>query len=165
MTLFKQWENFAEEKQKAPGAAEFWQDYFNTEKEIYAEILRNKPEKNTVKGFADQFGVDLMMMTGFLDGINSSLQEKNPLEELEEDSTVNLDYQPELLYKNMVNAKAKWLYQLPQWDALLTPEQQKALYKEQKQSTTVVKAEKIGRNDSCPCGSGKKYKKCCGKDA
>ena len=25
-----------------------------------------------------------------------------------------------------------------------------------------VKSEKIGRNDSCPCGSGKKYKKCCG---
>ena len=23
---------------------------------------------------------------------------------------------------------------------------------------------KIGRNDPCPCGSGKKYKKCCGKD-
>lgn len=23
---------------------------------------------------------------------------------------------------------------------------------------------KIGRNDSCPCGSGKKYKKCCGKN-
>jgi preprotein translocase subunit SecA len=25
----------------------------------------------------------------------------------------------------------------------------------------VVKAKKIGRNDPCPCGSGKKYKKCC----
>jgi SEC-C motif-containing protein len=25
------------------------------------------------------------------------------------------------------------------------------------------KTEKIGRNDLCPCGSGKKYKKCCGK--
>lgn len=24
--------------------------------------------------------------------------------------------------------------------------------------------EKIGRNQQCPCGSGKKYKKCCGKD-
>ncbi|KAB5148749.1 hypothetical protein GAC40_28460, partial [Bacteroides thetaiotaomicron] len=23
---------------------------------------------------------------------------------------------------------------------------------------------KIGRNDPCPCGSGKKYKKCCGRD-
>lgn len=28
---------------------------------------------------------------------------------------------------------------------------------------TIVKEEKIGRNDPCPCGSGKKYKKCCGK--
>jgi hypothetical protein len=27
----------------------------------------------------------------------------------------------------------------------------------------VVRQPKIGRNDSCPCGSGKKYKKCCGK--
>ncbi|MEG1501362.1 MAG: SEC-C metal-binding domain-containing protein, partial [Clostridiales bacterium] len=26
-------------------------------------------------------------------------------------------------------------------------------------------AQQIGRNDPCPCGSGKKYKKCCGKDA
>ncbi|HEV57869.1 MAG TPA: hypothetical protein ENN87_10305 [Phycisphaerales bacterium] len=24
---------------------------------------------------------------------------------------------------------------------------------------------KVGRNDPCPCGSGKKYKKCCGKNA
>jgi uncharacterized protein YecA (UPF0149 family) len=27
----------------------------------------------------------------------------------------------------------------------------------------VVAPEKIGRNEECPCGSGKKYKKCCGK--
>jgi preprotein translocase subunit SecA len=26
----------------------------------------------------------------------------------------------------------------------------------------VVKDSKVGRNDPCPCGSGKKYKKCCG---
>ena len=29
----------------------------------------------------------------------------------------------------------------------------------------VVKGKKVGRNDPCPCGSGKKYKKCCGKAA
>ncbi|MFP4456448.1 MAG: preprotein translocase subunit SecA [Clostridia bacterium] len=28
---------------------------------------------------------------------------------------------------------------------------------------TVVNKEKVGRNDPCPCGSGKKYKKCCGR--
>jgi uncharacterized protein YecA (UPF0149 family) len=33
-------------------------------------------------------------------------------------------------------------------------------------SKQVVKSKKIGRNDPCPCGSGKKYKKCClNKDA
>ncbi len=29
---------------------------------------------------------------------------------------------------------------------------------------TVRKSKKVGRNDPCPCGSGKKYKKCCGRD-
>jgi SWIM/SEC-C metal-binding protein len=28
---------------------------------------------------------------------------------------------------------------------------------------TVIAEKKIGRNDPCPCGSGKKYKKCCGE--
>jgi len=31
-------------------------------------------------------------------------------------------------------------------------------------SSSIRRIEKIGRNDPCPCGSGKKYKKCCGKD-
>ena len=29
---------------------------------------------------------------------------------------------------------------------------------------SMPKKQKIGRNDPCPCGSGKKYKKCCGKN-
>ncbi|MGH4123525.1 MAG: DnaJ domain-containing protein [Clostridium sp.] len=36
-------------------------------------------------------------------------------------------------------------------------------YEEDKEETFVREEEKIGRNDPCPCGSGKKYKKCCGK--
>jgi len=32
-----------------------------------------------------------------------------------------------------------------------------------KRQYTYVKANKVGRNDPCPCGSGKKYKNCCGK--
>ncbi len=34
--------------------------------------------------------------------------------------------------------------------------------RERKQETVVRSGEKVGRNDSCPCGSGKKYKNCCG---
>ncbi len=34
-----------------------------------------------------------------------------------------------------------------------------------KQPIRVDKSQKVGRNDPCPCGSGKKYKNCCGKNA
>ena len=63
---------------------------------------------------------------------------------------------------NMVQCNAEWLYTLPQWDAIFTKEKQEELYKKEKSSHTIVKPPKIGRNDPCPCGSGKKYKKCCG---
>jgi preprotein translocase subunit SecA len=35
---------------------------------------------------------------------------------------------------------------------------------EASQRNEIIKGDEVGRNDLCPCGSGKKYKKCCGKD-
>ena len=32
---------------------------------------------------------------------------------------------------------------------------------DRKRETTVIRDKKVGRNEPCPCGSGKKYKKCC----
>mgnify|MGYP000021932147 CR=1 FL=1 len=37
------------------------------------------------------------------------------------------------------------------------------LFESETSETVKRDGEKIGRNDPCPCGSGKKYKKCCGK--
>ena len=37
--------------------------------------------------------------------------------------------------------------------------------REHKQQTVRREAPKVGRNDPCPCGSGKKYKHCCGRTA
>ena len=104
-------------------------------------------------------------MVGFLDGIDESLKEPNPIETMDEDTVVSLAFDKEKLYKNMVAAKADWLYELPQWDNLLDEAKRKELYKKQKLSGTVIKGKKIGRNEPCPCGSGKKYKNCCGKNA
>lgn len=142
-----------------------WQAYFEIEKGIYEQILSNPNEvvRGSVKELADKYNTDVMTMVGFLDGINESLKEENPLEDMTEDTEVNLGYDCEKLYYNMVEAKADWLYELPQWDELLTNEKRKELYKKQKVSGTIVKGDKVGRNDPCPCGSGKKYKKCCGK--
>ena len=66
--------------------------------------------------------------------------------------------------KNMVDAKADWLYNLPMWDDIFDKETKHRLYMEQKKSGTVIVGKKVGRNDPCPCGSGKKYKFCCGKN-
>jgi preprotein translocase subunit SecA len=35
--------------------------------------------------------------------------------------------------------------------------------REEKPKQQPIRRQKIGRNDPCPCGSGKKYKKCCGR--
>ena len=84
---------------------------------------------------------------------------------MDENTEVSLAFDKEKLYKNMVAAKADWLYELPQWKEIYSEEELKKLYKEQKESTTIRKEKKIGRNDPCPCGSGKKYKKCCGRQS
>lgn len=167
MALLKQWQKVAYDQQEDKNKLQrFWASYFQTEKEIYAQLLKNPEEvvKGTVKELADKYGVSVMTMTGFLDGINDSLIEKNPIEEMEEDTVVNLGFDKALLYKNMVAADADWLYNLEEWNAIFDEETRKELYKEQKRSTTIVKEAKVYPNDPCPCGSGKKYKKCCGKN-
>ncbi len=166
MALLDEWKKIAYDE--TVGQAELqkiWGAYFQAEKEIYAQLLKNPDEvvKGTVAELAEKYQVPLLTITGFLDGINDSLIEKNPLEELEADTEVNLGFDKALLYKNMVAAEAEWLYNLEEWNQIFDEETKKALYKEQKSSTTIVKGAKIYPNDPCPCGSGKKYKKCCGR--
>jgi len=167
-TLFKQWQEMAYSETADQGALQrLWKDYFLKEKAIYAELLQNPDTvvKGTVKELAEKYNVDLMTMTGFLDGIDDSLKTSNNVEEIDENTEVSLDFDLELLYKHMVRADADWLYQLEQWDDIFDEDKRKELYKEQKSSTTIRKDAKVYPNDPCPCGSGKKYKKCCGKSA
>ena len=166
-TLLEQWRGTAYSETANKGDLQrLWADYFEKEKNIYISLL-SEPDtevKGSVKELADKYGVSLMIMVGFLDGINDSLVEANPIEEMDEDTVVSLKFDKELLYKNMVAAGADWLYSLEQWNDIFTPGRQKVLYKEQKRSTTIVNEAKVYPNDPCPCGSGKKYKKCCGKN-
>ena len=166
MALLDEWKKIAYNEQLDQNQLQaIWSKYFQEEKDIYAQLLENPDEvvSGTVKELAEKYNVDIMTMTGFLDGIDESLVKANPIEEMTADTEVNLDYDPEKLYYNMVACKAEWLYTLPQWNAILTEERRKELYRKQRSSTTIVKGKKIGRNDPCPCGSGKKYKQCCGR--
>jgi hypothetical protein len=167
MSLLSDWRKSAYETERNDYESNiFWTNYFEKEKGFYSEILSQNgtPVTGTVQALADKFGFDLSLMTGVLDGINDSLKTPNPIEEMDADTEVSLDYDPEKLYYNMVAAKADWLYGLPEWNDILTEERRKELYKEQKNSGTVHVEKKPGRNDPCPCGSGKKYKFCCGRN-
>ena len=164
MALLQEWHKIAyNEKANQQELQRFWQRYFLLEKGVYEQLLTNPDEvvEGTVKELAEKYNLSLLEMAGFLDGINDSLVEPNPIEELEEDTKVSLAFDKKKLYMNMVDAKADWLYELPMWDEIFDKETKRELYLEQKKSGTVVVGKKIGRNDPCPCGSGKKFKKCC----
>ena len=167
MALLQQWRDTAYSQQTDKKVLQkFWTDYFMIEKGIYEKLL-SEPDvkvKGTVKELAAKYEIPVMTMVGFLDGIDESLIVPNPIEEMDEDTEVNLIFDKEKLYKNMVDAKADWLYGLPMWDNIFDEDKKKALYREAKKANTVIKGKKVGRNDPCPCGSGKKYKHCCGRN-
>lgn len=165
MSLYKKWEELADSKVNTAEYEEFWTEYLTKEQGIYKTILGNKINviEGKLKDLAKEYGVDELTFAAFVSGINTSLI--NPVDEnaLEEDTELKLEIDFEKLYFNMLDAKANWLYELKEWDDILTVERRKEIKKEYNKSKIVVNENKVGRNEPCPCGSGKKYKKCCGK--
>ncbi len=164
MTLYEQWITSAYNKNGRINNV-LWNDYLPKEQKIYEDILENKITelKGTVKEIAEKYNVPITYIVGFADGINDLQNPPVNLENLTEDTELNINIDFKTLYKKMVEYKADHLYSLSQWKDIFSEEELEKYYKEQKRSKTVVNnKEKVGRNDPCPCGSGKKYKKCCG---
>ena len=166
MSLYSEWQGICDQVQEQePGVArKFWKECFAAETENYKKILGDYT--NTVEGklsdLAKEFNMDEVTFVGFLDGINSSLKKEIKLDSLKSGSKVTLDIDFEKLYYNMLDCKAEWLYTLKEWEPILTPERRKEITQGFRTSKMFVKTAEPGRNDPCPCGSGKKYKKCCG---
>ncbi len=143
---------------------QFWTEYLAAEEQNYRKIMSDtsKEWKGTVKDLAAEFGMTDVIFTGFLDGINTSLKSEIDLESLTEETEVALDIDYEKLFWNMLEAKAKHLSSLREWDGILSEEKRHEITKQWRLSHQAVSQHTVGRNDPCPCGSGKKYKKCCG---
>jgi len=163
MTLYKEWVELMQ-SQTEETFEEFWTEYSGAETKIYEHILANKDTHlaGTIKELSEKFEVRQVIFMGFLDGINTSLKAENDLESFTEETAIDLDIDFEKLFFNMLKAEADYLYTLPQWDDVLSEEKRIEIVKAYKKTRTVVKEKEPGRNDPCPCGSGKKYKKCCG---
>ena len=164
-TLLKEWQKLIGNQTKET-FNEFWEEYSGAETKIYSDILDHPQEKmtGTVGELAEKYDVRPVIFMGFLDGVNESITAPNDLENMDLDSEVEVEIIPEKLFFNMLKAEADYLYSLEQWEDVLGEETMVQIAKEYKQSKTVRRATpKIGRNDPCPCGSGKKYKHCCGR--
>lgn len=165
MSLLKEWEEIAYKERNQKEYDEFWNEYLQKEQRIYQGLLSEN--NNTIKGkfseLAEKYGMSNLDFAGFMSGINTSLVNHVELEALTEDSQIDVVVYFEKLYYNMHEAQADWLYNLTEWDGILSKEKRKEIKAAYNSTKTVVKEKEPGRNDPCPCGSGKKYKKCCGQ--
>ncbi len=165
MNLYKKWNDMVVDYVKTKGEKAFWDEYSSIEERIYTKVLENPYDDFTYKigDLAKELNTTDEFVMGFTDGVNDSLREELNLEEVEADDEITLKIDLEKLYFNMLDAKAEYLYTIPAWDDIFTDEKREEILKELKKSKTVRNENKVGRNDPCPCGSGKKYKKCHGK--
>lgn len=165
MSLYKQWTDMVVEYVKTKGEDAFWSEYMAVETRIYKELLASHKEIKvaTIEALAKEFDTTNEFVMGFLDGINDSLRAPYDLEAVTAETEITLDINFEGLYFNMLDARADYLYELAQWDAIFSEEKRAEIALAYKKSKTVVNEVKVGRNEPCTCGSGKKYKKCCGK--
>ena len=163
MSLYKQWLDLMEGQTDETFEA-FWKEYSETETRVYAHILESKDPRLTGKfsELAAKFEADPVIFMGFLDGIQTSLNNPFELDAVTEDTDIDLDIDFEKLYFNMLKADADYLYTLKAWEGIFSEDKIMQIIKDFKRSKIVHKEKEPGRNDPCPCGSGKKYKKCCG---
>lgn len=160
MNIYDLWqEKTGDDAEKA-----YIDEYLEKEREAYSSILSEGSGKlsGICSGLAENFGMGISVFAGFLSGINESLEKPLDIENLMENSEINVKINFEKLLYNMHAAKANWLYLLEEWEDVLPIEKREEIRKEFNRDNTAV-SQKVGRNEPCPCGSGKKYKKCCGK--
>ncbi len=166
MTLFKEWQDLIG-NQTDTTFQKFWEEYAGAEIKIYKDVLTNhkKSVEGTFRELADKYQVSDVLFMGWLDGVNSSMKKsmsQKALDSVTADTAIKFNINYEKLYHNMLEAKAEHLHSLSEWDGVLEAEKRAEITKEFKKSQIVRKEETPGRNDPCSCGSGKKYKKCCG---
>lgn len=169
MSLYQEWTKKSEDTTDMGQYQSYMKEYYELEQSAYKQILQAYPENdkllNGKLGELAQalgFGKKLDIFTGFLEGMNTSLETSLELENIDENTEISLkpDYR-KLLY-NMHAAKANWLFKLEAWNNVLSAEEIEDIGKNYRRENIAVSS-KTGRNEPCPCGSGKKYKNCCVK--
>lgn len=167
--------------------------YYELETEAYKKILSEKRNllEGDFEDLARElgFGGNEYIFVGFVEGMLGAVKgllnpeaQNVPADQLKEaagemkadnqiylkkieigsNPKLKIDIDFEKLFFEMRRAKAPWLYDLKEWDEIISPEERRELVMKLHEASR-AKSNKVGRNEPCPCGSGKKYKQCCGR--
>jgi len=125
---------------------QYWLEKDNKDYEKALKILLDGYNRSTV----DEIDDIVERLTGLHIAIKEKeLDEYEKKKETDEKKPIVPEYRA--LYQELLEKRKR----------ITTKSERKNIYKNNGQ--TILKGRKIGRNEPCPCGSGKKYKKCCGK--
>ncbi|MCF8011487.1 MAG: preprotein translocase subunit SecA [Clostridiales bacterium] len=136
--------------------------YESREEELGEEVMRELERMVLLRVVDEKWMDHLDAMDQLREGIGlRAYGQKDPLIEYKIES-----YQ---MFQNMISSiQEEVVYYIFRVDIVQDPpKHQKVTENSSGQDNTpktVRKGQKVGRNDPCPCGSGKKYKKCCGKN-
>jgi len=121
-------------------------------------VYNRKAGKAFYKEFTNMFSVDKDMLIAMMEDLIFDVQENEPKDSVEKMvELINIEHEDaKYVAASMMN---KFVKKIRLW------RYKGSTINDIKSNLVSVKENKsIGRNEPCPCGSGKKYKKCCGKD-
>ena len=133
MSYYKTWMDKSEDASNRQEYVEYIQRYYALEKVAYEKILGAYPNNEE-----------------FLNGTAAELAKK-----------LNFPKDAMDVFVGFVDG-IKSSLSIKAWNDILTEEKRNEITREYREAN-MAHSDKIGRNDPCPCGSGKKYKNCCGK--
>lgn len=134
--------------------------YEKNEEQVGSEVMRFL-EKQVVLRSVDKFWMaHIDNMDELRQGVNlRAYGQKNPLTEYKFESYDIF----QVMVEDIKEEVARLIYRVK----VVEPQERirniKENRSEEEGGQTVKNSDKIGRNDPCPCGSGKKYKQCCGR--
>jgi len=148
--------------------------YEHKEREVTPEIMRELEKFIMLQAVDNQWKDHLLSMDHLKEGIGlRGYGQRDPLKEYQREGYETfLDMSNRIKEETVRNLFLVKIAGQEDLEELAPPKEQEMLLSHgsmggdgSKPRTVRRQAEKVGRNDPCPCGSGKKYKKCCGKAA
>ncbi len=145
-------------------------DLKTMEKKIKDKFINNRDERNNLLGIEQGKEIEKRILVQIIDqNWKSHIQYLEQLRQViglrsygQRDPLVEYKKEAFLLFENLLGKlKTDLVTMLLNLKIIQKEEEDNSQYKVKENLKSIAKS-KIGRNEPCPCGSGKKYKHCCG---